>query len=87
MQTKVREMGNSLGLLVPAHLAKELRMQAGQSVEIDPEGKKLSIVPSRRPRYERNALLAQCDLTAPEAEDMQDWQATAPVGREGWSCC
>ena len=33
-------------------------------------------------KYTLEELMAQCDLDAPEPEDMADWNAMPPVGRE-----
>ncbi len=80
----VRRFGNSLGFTLPVALARALRLEAGQSLDVRTEEGKLIVSLPARPRYTRAQLLAQCDPSAPVPEDMKIWDRLEPVGNETW---
>ena len=74
MQTWLRNMGNSGGLIVPAALLKELGATAGMPMDVRVEQGKVVATPLRHPRAgwaEDAARIGAMPLTQEEA----DWMA------------
>ncbi|MDZ5604803.1 AbrB/MazE/SpoVT family DNA-binding domain-containing protein [Pseudomonas sp. RP23018S] len=83
MQIKIQQWGNSAAIRLPSAVLKQLQLGVGSTLSLDTSGEALVLKPvGPRPRYTLDALMAQCDLTAPDPEDLADWNAMRPVGRE-----
>jgi antitoxin ChpS len=78
---KLRKVGGSTMLAIPPAVLKALDLSADATVEMAVENRSLVVKPAR-PRYTLEELLAQCDPTAPMAEEDRQWLASPPVGRE-----
>ena len=48
MQTVIQKWGNSLGIRIPSHYVKELKLKNGKAVEILEENGKIVIVPQKK---------------------------------------
>ena len=48
MQTVIQKWGNSLGIRIPSHFVKELKLKNGNAVEILEENGKIVIVPQKK---------------------------------------
>ena len=83
MQIKIQQWGNSAAIRLPATVLKQMRLGVGSTLSLDTAGEAMVLKPVRtKPKYTLEELMAQCDLNAPEPEDMADWNAMRPVGRE-----
>lgn len=83
MTTTLRSIGNSKGLVVPAHLLKELDIQVGDPMEPTIENGKLVFTPiTKRQKYKLADLLAKCDESAPMPQELVEWDAAQAVGNE-----
>jgi len=83
MQIKIQQWGNSAAIRLPAAVLKQMQLGVGSTLSLDTAGDTMVLKPLRtKPKYTLEALMAQCDLTAPEPADMADWNAMRPVGRE-----
>ena len=83
METVLRNFGNSVGLVIPKQVREALHMQAGQTVQLETSAQGLLIRPAHK--YTLDALLTQCDASAPAPEDqLAAWNDAPPVGREAW---
>lgn len=83
MQIKIQQWGNSAAIRLPAAVLKQMRLGVGSTLSLDTTGETLVLKPVRpKPKYTLEELMAQCDLNAPEPEDMAEWNAMRPVGRE-----
>jgi len=83
MQIKIQQWGNSAAIRLPAAVLKQMQLGVGSTLSLDTAGETMVLKPLRtKPKYTLEALMAQCDLTAPEPADMADWNAMRPVGRE-----
>jgi len=83
MQIKIQQWGNSAAIRLPAAVLKQMQLGVGSTLSLDTAGETLVLKPLRtKPKYTLEELMAQCDLTAPEPADMDDWNAMRPVGRE-----
>ncbi|HEN8801169.1 AbrB/MazE/SpoVT family DNA-binding domain-containing protein [Pseudomonas sp. CM27] len=83
MQIKIQQWGNSAAIRLPAAVLKQMRLGVGSTLNLDATGEALVLKPVRsKPKYTLEELMAQCDLNAPEPEDLADWNAMRPVGRE-----
>jgi antitoxin component of MazEF toxin-antitoxin module len=82
METAIRKLGNSAGLILPAPLLKSLNLSVGQTVEVEESEGRLVITPKTRKQYALQELLAQCHAQAAPPADMAGWEEMAAVGRE-----
>ena len=82
METAIRKLGNSAGIILPAALLRSLSLRIGQPVDIDVEGGKLVITVKRNKRYTAAELNAQCDPQAPMPEDLVAWDNAMTMGSE-----
>ncbi len=73
--------GNSLGLRLPAHGVKALGLEAGANLELQVADGKLIATPAK-PRYQLQTLLAQCDFSAPNAQEDAEWLDDGAQGLE-----
>ncbi|MEO5939112.1 MAG: hypothetical protein ABIQ43_08900 [Sphingomonas sp.] len=79
MQTALRKMGNSTGLIVPSALLKEIGAGAGTPMDVRIEDGKVIATPLRHPR-EGWAEAATAVAAAEEDPDEAAWMA---FGNEG----
>jgi antitoxin MazE len=77
METIVQKWGNSLGIRIPAAYAKELNLKKGSTVEINEEGGKIVIYPSRE-----NLEDMLDRVTADNMPEIVETEES--VGREEW---
>lgn len=83
MRTAVlRQVGGSVMLAVPPALLDVLEVGAGSKVDLDIDGGRLIVMPSRPPRYSLEELIAQCDPEAPPDDEDLAWIDGAPLGKE-----
>jgi len=83
MQIKIQQWGNSAAIRLPATVLKQLQVGVGSTLRLDATGESIVLEVVRpKPRYTLESLMAQCDLSAAEPEDMAEWNAMRPVGRE-----
>ncbi len=96
MKVKIAKWGNSLAVRLPKRLADELRLKAGDTIELEVRGSELVIrtAPvSKVPYYRLEDLLAQIKPgdTPPPFEDWgilpsewpdEDWSDIAPTDEE-----
>ena len=74
MQTALRKMGNSVGMIVPKAILKELGASAGTPMEVRVEEGRFVATPVRHPR-EGWAEAAAIIGAEPLSEEEQDWLA------------
>ena len=74
MQTSLRKMGNSTGMIVPRALLTELQADVGTAIDLKVEDGKLVGSPVRRARegWEEDAVRLGSE---PLSEDEADWLA------------
>lgn len=82
METAIRKLGNSAGIILPAALLRSLKFEVGQTIDIEVEDGRLVVTPTRRKRYTAAELNAQCNPRAPMPTDMAAWDRASPVGSE-----
>ncbi|QXI37749.1 AbrB/MazE/SpoVT family DNA-binding domain-containing protein [Pseudomonas xantholysinigenes] len=83
MQIKIQQWGNSAAIRIPSTVLKQMRLEVGSTLSLDTAGESMVLKPVRaKPKYTLEELMAQCDLNAPEPEDMAAWNTLRPVGRE-----
>lgn len=83
METVLRKFGNSVGLVIPKPVRDSMRLQAGQTVQLEASEKGLLIRPTKC-KYTLDELIAQCNRKAPMPKELADWQDSRAVGREIW---
>lgn len=83
MELSVQKWGNSAAVRLPTELLGMLKVSLGDrlSVNVQPEG---VLLKAARPPYSLADLVAQCDPTAPQPDDLAAWADVKPVGREAW---
>lgn len=79
MQTALRKMGNSVGMIVPAALLKELGLAAGTPMDVRVEEGKVVATPVRRVRegWDEDAERIGAE---PLTEEERDWMAFGNAG-------
>ncbi|MBV4534502.1 MULTISPECIES: AbrB/MazE/SpoVT family DNA-binding domain-containing protein [Pseudomonas] len=83
MEVKILQWGNSAAIRLPAAVLKQMRLGIGSKMSLDTAGESMVLKPVRsKPRYKLEELMAQCDLEAPETEELAAWNAMRPVGKE-----
>lgn len=82
METAIRKLGNSAGIILPAALLRSLKFEVGQTIDIEVEDGRLVVTPQRRKRYTAAELNAQCNPRAPMPEDVLAWERAPIVGSE-----
>ena len=83
METLLRNIGNSKGVVLPAQLLRELGMQEGDRLDVVASDGKLVITPiTKRQKYKLSDLLAKCDPSAPMSQELVDWDTAPDVGNE-----
>ncbi|OHC63274.1 MAG: hypothetical protein A3H93_16220 [Rhodocyclales bacterium RIFCSPLOWO2_02_FULL_63_24] len=82
METAIRKLGNSAGIILPAALLRSLKCEVGQIIEIEVEDGRLVVTPTRRKRYTAAELNAQCNRRTPMPEDLVAWDRAPSVGSE-----
>lgn len=77
MQTHIQKWGNSLGLRIPAHLAKQLQLHIGSTVTLVIEQGRIIIQP---PKYHLETMLEEItqenlhhQLFDDEAKGNEEW--------------
>ncbi len=86
MNVTLRKYGNSTVAVMPPMVLKALKLTAGQSMRLDTtdDGKIVLSKSSQPTKYTLEELLAQCDLSAPQPEELREWDNMKPVGNEVW---
>jgi antitoxin ChpS len=86
MNVTLRKYGNSTVAVMPPMVLKALKLSAGQSMTLDTtdDGKIVLSKASQPTKYTLEELLAQCDLSAPQPEELREWDNMKPVGNEVW---
>ena len=86
MHLTLKKYGNSTVAVMPPMVLKALQISAGQEMTLDTtsDGKIVLSKVSQPPKYKLEDLIAQCDLSAPQPDDMAKWDSITPVGNEVW---
>jgi antitoxin MazE len=81
MRTTAQRWGNSLGVRIPAPVARELKIADGSEVDLQIEAGRIVLTPVRRTKsYARQTLIAK--ITAANGPPADVWGAA--VGKEVW---
>jgi antitoxin MazE len=78
METVVRKWGNSLGIRIPNHIARELSLKDGSFVDINDLGKEIIIKPIQKSKL--SELLSKVN----EQNIHKEIETGDPVGKEIW---
>lgn len=79
METVIRKLGNSAGIIVPVAMMKDLGLRLEQSVDLSAVDGCLVVKPMARQRYKLSALLAEMKSGFPR---VADWDELPAVGKE-----
>lgn len=79
MQTALRKMGNSVGLIVPKAMLQELGASAGTAMDVRVEEGRIVATPTRHPR----AGWAEAAAAVAAAEEDPDEAAWMAFGNDG----
>ncbi|MEO3991952.1 AbrB/MazE/SpoVT family DNA-binding domain-containing protein [Pseudocitrobacter cyperus] len=83
MHVTIKKWGNSMGMVIPGTVVKELNLSAGQNMEVNVKENQIILTPLKR-HYSLDALLAQCDINAPALSEDDIWGKSGPQGDEVW---
>jgi len=85
MQTLVRKIGNSTGMIIPSAILRKYSLKIGDQLNIQDDNGRIVIVPIQtKPKYTLAQLLAKCNESAPIPQDLTDWNNIPDVGNEKW---
>ncbi len=79
MQTVIRKLGNSAGIIVPAAMMKDLGLKLDQNVDLNAVDGCIVVKPLTKPHYKLSDLLAQMEGGFPRVEG---WDESPAVGKE-----
>ena len=83
METVLRKIGNSHGIILPDKLLKKLGFQLGDKLDMTAvEGKLVIALAEKRKKYTLADLLAKCDISAPMPQELATWDNSITVGHE-----
>jgi len=82
METAIRKLGNSAGIILPAAFLRSLKCEVGQTIDIAVEDGRLVVTPKRSKRYTAAELNALCNPRAPMPEDIVAWERAPVAGGE-----
>lgn len=83
MHVKIQQWGNSSAIRLPATVLKQMSLVSGDVLVLDISADVITLKPAKaKPHYKLADLMAECDLTAPEPEELSAWNSIQPVGRE-----
>ncbi|MCF5708606.1 AbrB/MazE/SpoVT family DNA-binding domain-containing protein [Pseudomonas syringae] len=83
MEVKIQQWGNSAAIRLPANVLKQMSLVSGDVLVLDVSTEVMTLKPARAKLHYRLAdLMAQCDLSASEPEELAEWNAMRPTGRE-----
>ena len=83
MEIEIQQWGNSAAIRIPAAVLSQMGLVTGDVLLLDVSHETLILKPLTAKPHRRLAdLMAQCDLTAAEPEELAEWDAVQPVGRE-----
>lgn len=83
MEVKIQQWGNSAAIRLPANVLKQMSLVSGDVLVLDVSTDVMTLKPAKsRLHYRLADLMAQCDLDAAEPEELSDWNAMQPTGRE-----
>lgn len=83
MRIKIQQWGNSAAIRLPSAALKQMGLISGDILSLDVSEQTMTLTPLRaKPHYRLEDLMAQCDVNAPEPEDLAAWKAMQPTGRE-----
>jgi len=68
MESAIRKLGNSAGIVVPVALLRSLQLKVGQAIDLSVEDGRLIVTAKTHKRYTAAELNAQCDPHAPMPE-------------------
>ena len=78
METVVKKWGNSLGIRIPAAIARELSLKDGSTVDINDKGKQILIKPVQKNKL--SELVSKIN----EKNLHKEIETGGPVGKEVW---
>ena len=81
MQTTLRKIGNTTGLILPKGILDSLKLKNGDSIDIETKNEVI-LIKKDKPRYSLEELIAKCDPDAPPVS--HDCDNIKPVGNEVW---
>ncbi len=82
METSIKKLGNSVGILLPSVLVRTLNLSVGQPVDIESIDGNLVVKPKIAKRYSLKELVAQCNPKAPMPDEIKEWESMPLVGLE-----
>ena len=80
MEVVLRKMGNSVALVVPAQVVKDMGLKEGQTLTLEVIGNQIVLTPKKK--FVLADMIAQCDLSAKEPASLSDWNNEGPAGQE-----
>lgn len=83
METAIRSIGNSSGIVIPKKILEKVRSKVGDKVDMKVENGHIVIKPKKdRPKYKLSDLINKCDTSSPMSDELKAWEDSQAVGKE-----
>jgi antitoxin ChpS len=80
--SRIRQVGGSLMLALPAAAKEMLHFKAGTTVSVSVQNNRLLIEPQRKKSYTLKQLLSECGTRRKLSAEEREWLSAPRVGRE-----
>lgn len=81
-KSNIRKVGGSMMLAIPPAILDLLSLSQGSVIQMVVENDRLIIEAVKKPSYQLEDLLSQCNPDAPITEEDKEWLNAPSVGRE-----
>jgi antitoxin ChpS len=81
-KSNIRKVGGSMMLAIPPAILDLLSLKQGSALQMVVENDRLIIQAIKKPSYQLDDLLSQCNPEAPITEEDKEWLNAPSVGRE-----
>jgi antitoxin ChpS len=81
-KSNIRKVGGSMMLAIPPAILDLLSLSQGSVIQMAVENDRLIIEAVKKPSYQLDDLLSQCNPDAPISEEDKEWLNAPSVGRE-----
>ena len=81
-KSNIRKVGGSMMLAIPPAILDLLSLSQGSVIQMAVENDRLIIEAVKKPSYQLDDLLSQCNPDVPISEEDKEWLNAPSVGRE-----
>ena len=79
MNVKINKWGNSLAIRIPSNIARSIHLREGTDLEIEKDGEKIVLKPTKKKKYSLDSL-----LSGVKKDNIHTEFETSETGAEEW---